>query len=40
MNGNDLEQFYVEVERLSKMSKDERHQWLRDLAKKDSAAPR
>jgi len=36
MNGNDLEKFYVEVERLSKMSKDERHQWLRDLGKKDS----
>jgi predicted aminopeptidase len=36
MNGNDLEKFYVEVERLSKMGKDERHQWLRDLGKKDS----
>jgi predicted aminopeptidase len=32
MNGNDMEKFYVEVERLSKMSKDERHQWLRNLA--------
>jgi predicted aminopeptidase len=32
MNGNDMEKFYVEVERLSKLSKDERHQWLRDLA--------
>ncbi len=32
MNGNDMEKFYVEVERLSKMNKDERHQWLRNLA--------
>jgi predicted aminopeptidase len=32
MNGNDMDKFYVEVERLSKMSKDERHQWLRNLA--------
>jgi len=32
MNGNDMEKFYVEVERLSKLGKDERHQWLRDLA--------
>jgi predicted aminopeptidase len=32
LNGNDMEKFYVEVERLSKMSKDERHQWLRNLA--------
>ena len=32
MNGNDMEKFYVEVERLSNMSKDERHQWLRNLA--------
>jgi len=32
MNGNDMEKFYVEVERLSKLSKDERHQWLRNLA--------
>ncbi len=36
MNDNDMEKFYVEVERLSKMGKDERHQWLRDQAKKDS----
>ena len=33
LNGGDMEKFYVEVERLSKMDKDERHQWLRDLAK-------
>jgi predicted aminopeptidase len=32
MNGNDMDKFYVEVERLSKMGKDERHQWLRNLA--------
>jgi predicted aminopeptidase len=31
MNDNNLEKFYAEVERLSKMSKDERHQWLRTL---------
>jgi predicted aminopeptidase len=35
LNGGDMEKFYVEVERLSKMDKDERHQWLRDLAKGD-----
>jgi len=35
LNGGDMEKFYVEVERLSKMNKDERHQWLRDLAKGD-----
>lgn len=33
LNGNDMDKFYVEVERLSKMDKDERHQWLRNLAK-------
>jgi predicted aminopeptidase len=33
LNGGDMEKFYVEVERLSKMDKDLRHQWLRDLAK-------
>ncbi len=32
LNGNDMEKFYVEVERLSKMDKDQRHQWLRNLA--------
>lgn len=32
MNGGNMEQFYQEVERLAKMSKDERHQWLRNLA--------
>ena len=32
MNGNDMEKFYVEVERLSNLSKDARHQWLRNLA--------
>ena len=36
MNGNDMEKFYVEVERLSKMDKDARHQWLRNLAKGDA----
>jgi predicted aminopeptidase len=36
LNGGDLEKFYTEVERLSNMSKDERHQWLRDLAKGNS----
>jgi len=35
LNGGDMEKFYVEVERLSKMNKDERHQWLRNLAKGD-----
>ncbi|HXT13885.1 MAG TPA: aminopeptidase [Candidatus Angelobacter sp.] len=33
LNGNDMEKFYVEVERLSKIDKDQRHQWLRNLAK-------
>jgi predicted aminopeptidase len=33
LNGGDMEKFYIEVERLSKMNKDERHQRLRDLAK-------
>jgi predicted aminopeptidase len=33
LNGGDMEKFYVEVERLSKMDKDQRHQWLRNLAK-------
>ena len=32
LNGGDMEKFYNEVERLSKMEKEERHQWLRDLA--------
>jgi predicted aminopeptidase len=32
MNGNDMEKFYAEVERLSKIDKDQRHQWLRNLA--------
>lgn len=32
LNGGDMAKFYVEVERLSKMDKDERHQWLRNLA--------
>jgi predicted aminopeptidase len=32
LNGGDMEKFYQEVERLSKMDKDTRHQWLRDLA--------
>ena len=38
LSGGDLEKFYQQVERLSKMPKDERHQWLRDLAK-GSGAP-
>jgi predicted aminopeptidase len=33
LHGGDMEKFYNEVERLSKMSRDERHQWLRNLAK-------
>ena len=37
LNGGDMEKFYQEVERLSKMDKDVRHQWLRDLAKGKSA---
>jgi predicted aminopeptidase len=32
LNGGDMEKFYQEVERLSKMDKNTRHQWLRDLA--------
>src|SRR5579862_72507 len=32
MNGGNMEKFYQEVERLSKIPKDERHQKLRDLA--------
>lgn len=38
LSGNDMEKFYVEVERLSKMDKDERHQWLRTLAQSDSTS--
>ena len=38
LNGGDLQKFYAEVERLSKMDKDQRHQWLRDLAKGRSFA--
>lgn len=38
LNGGDMEKFYAEVERLSKMDKDQRHQWLRDLAKGRSFA--
>jgi predicted aminopeptidase len=33
MNRGDLEKFYLAVERLADMPRDERHQWLRDLAK-------
>lgn len=33
LNGGDMEKFYKEVERLSKLPKEERHQRLRDLAK-------
>jgi predicted aminopeptidase len=32
LNNGDMEKFYPEVERLSKINKDQRHQWLRDLA--------
>ena len=32
MNGGNMEKFYQEVERLSKIPKDQRHQWLRNLA--------
>jgi predicted aminopeptidase len=32
LNGGDLEKFYQAVEDLSKKPRDERHQWLRDLA--------
>jgi predicted aminopeptidase len=32
LQDGDLEKFYKAVERLSKMSQDERHQWLRDLS--------
>ena len=32
LNGGDLERFYNEAERLSKMKKKERHQWLETLA--------
>jgi predicted aminopeptidase len=32
LNGGDLEKFYKEAERLSKMNKKERHQWLETLA--------
>jgi len=37
LSGGNLEEFYQQVERLSKMPKDERHQWLRDLAKGSDA---
>ncbi|MEY2465983.1 MAG: hypothetical protein QOD03_504, partial [Verrucomicrobiota bacterium] len=36
MNGGDLEKFYDAAEKLSKKSKDERHQWLQTLGKLDS----
>ena len=39
MNGGNMEKFYVEVERLSKIDKDERHQWLRNLAQGNTNAP-
>src|SRR6185369_6185006 len=38
LNGGDLEKFYTEVERLSRMPKEERHQWLRNLAAKPALA--
>lgn len=38
LNGGNMEKFYSQVERLSKMDKDQRHQWLRDLAKGRSFA--
>ena len=37
LNGGNLEKFYNEVERLSKMKKKERQQWLRTLANGDKA---
>ncbi|MGN6553458.1 MAG: aminopeptidase, partial [Verrucomicrobiota bacterium] len=35
LKGGDLEQFYGAVERLSKMSQDDRHQWLRALVRSE-----
>jgi predicted aminopeptidase len=32
LNGGDLEKFYVEADRLARMSKKDRHQWLRTLS--------
>jgi predicted aminopeptidase len=36
LNGGDLQKFYAEAERLSKMPKKERHQWLTVLGKNDA----
>lgn len=33
LNGNNLKKFYAEVERLSHMSQQQRHEWIRNLAK-------
>ena len=32
LKGGDWKKFYEAAERLSKLSKDERHQWLRDVS--------
>ena len=40
LQGNDLGKFYVEVERLSKLGKDARHQRLRDILKPTTAGQR
>lgn len=39
LNGGDLEKFYAAVERLSKMSAEERHRWLREMANGASHQP-
>ncbi|HZL42060.1 MAG TPA: aminopeptidase, partial [Verrucomicrobiae bacterium] len=33
LHGGDMEAFYRSVERLSRMPREERHQWLRELGK-------
>jgi predicted aminopeptidase len=38
-NNGDMEKFYQAVERLAKMSKEKRHQSLRDLAKGEGSLP-
>ncbi len=38
LNGGDFEKFYVESERLSKLTRKERQQWLRTLATRDGKA--
>lgn len=41
LNGNNLKKFYAEVERLSHMSQEQRHEWIRNLARSanPSSAP-